>query len=145
MAFHKRGRMKPRRQKALSKGYVKPKEIRTVKQLKRKYNEVPLNFLFGIPDELEYQCPHLDDLIAKLEECHEALMRAKRARTTETKDGHIVKALFAIRDLETKLDVEVRTNFVNLREFAKEWKRLTIRLLNASKKPENFILKNWKK
>lgn len=121
----------------------KPKEIRTVRQLKKKYNEVPLNYLFGIPDELEYQCPSIDDYISKLEDCRAALEKARRARTLETKDGHIVKALYTIHELDDKLDKSVRTNFISLREFALEWKRLAIKLLNASKSPENYILKNW--
>lgn len=122
----------------------KPKEIRTVRQLKKKYSEVPLNFLFGIPEELEYQCPSIDEYISKLEDCRASLEKAKRARTLETKDGHIVKALYAIHELDNKLDNSVRTNFISLREFALEWKRLTIKLLNATKNPENYILKNWK-
>ena len=119
------------------------KDIKTVRQLKKKYNEVPLGFLFGIPDELDFQCPNKDEYMDKIIECQTALNKAKRARTLESKDGHILKALFAIKDLDTTLDNNVRTNFIDLRSFAKEWKRLAIKLLNASKNPEKYILTKW--
>lgn len=121
------------------------KEVKTVKQLKRKYDEVPLSFLFGIQPEVDYQCPVLDEYIDKIDACRNHLDKAKRARTIETKDGHILRAMYALADLDNGLDTKTRENFVSLRESVREWKSLAIRLLNATRTPEKFVTKKWKK
>ena len=55
------------------------KPVKTVNQLKKKYEEVPLAFLYGIQTELEYQCPSIDEYIEKIEECK------KKIKTLESK------------------------------------------------------------
>jgi len=119
------------------------KEVKTVRQLKRKYDEVPLSFLFGIQPEVDYQCPSIDEYIEKIEACRKYLNKAKRARTVETKDGHILRAMYALSNLDDELDKKTRNNFISLREAVREWKGLAIRLLNATRTPEKFVTKKW--
>lgn len=117
------------------------RNVTTVKQLKRKYNDLPLSFLFGLDDEIDFQCPIIDEYIEKIEACRKSLEKAKRARNLDAKNGHILKAIYALEHLDTNLDVKTRNNFMALREFANQWKQLTIKLLNASRKPETFMKK----
>ena len=67
--------------------------------------------------------------------------KAKRARTIETKDGHILRAMYALSGLDDDLDKKTRSNFIGLRESVMEWKGLAIRLLNATRTPEKFVTK----
>ena len=121
------------------------KEVTTVRQLKRKYDDVPLSFLFGISQEVDYQCPTIDEYIDKIELCRRHLDKAKRARTLETKDGHILRAMYALSDIDVDLDKKTRENFIRLRETVREWKGLAIRLLNVTRTPEKFVTKKWNK
>ncbi len=117
------------------------RKITTVRQLKRKYDNLPLNFLFGIDDEIDYQCPIIDEYIEKIESCRESLLKAKRARTLESKNTHLLKAIYSIENIDIVLDTTTRDNFVKLRKYANQWKSFSIKLLNASKTPEKFMIK----
>lgn len=135
-----RGRAKSINDKSKMAGVDKAKrKVTTVKQLKRKYNNLPLSFLFGIGQELEFQCPIIDEYIEKLESCRNHLAKAKRARTIESKNGHILKALYAINEMDVDLDNKTRDNFAELREYAKKWKSFAIRILDETKNPEKFV------
>ena len=115
--------------------------VTTVRQLKRKYNDLPLSYLYGIDDEIDFQCPIIDEYIEKIAACKESLAKAKRAKSMKTKSGHILKAMYAIEHLDSNLDVKTRGNFIAIREYADQWKSLAIELLNASKTPESFMKK----
>lgn len=114
---------------------------RTVYQLRKKYDGVPLSYLYGIEDEIDFQCPIIDDYIDKIQECKNILAKAKRAKRLETKDGHIMKALHILHNIDTELDEVTRGNFIKLRDYADSWKKLAIRLLNASRNPEKYMPK----
>lgn len=54
---------------------------KTVKALKKKYQELPLHFLFGIEKEIEHQCPALDDYLDELDKVKEQLYKIIRVLT----------------------------------------------------------------
>lgn len=128
-------------QKTIRQAQIHNKRVTTVRQLKRKYNDLPLSFLYGIPQELEFQCPMIDEYIEKIESCRESLKKAKRARTLETKNSHVLKAIYSLENMDTNLDEITRNNFESLREYAKQWKLFAIRLLDFTKSPEKFLSK----
>ena len=113
----------------------------SVKQLKRKYDNLPLSFLYGIPNEIEHQCPIIDEYIEKIESCRESLNKAKRARSLDRKNSHILKAIYILENMDSNLDEITRENFSNLREYAKQWKLFAIKILDFTKSPEKFMTK----
>lgn len=118
--------------------------IQTVRGLKKKYGDVPSHFLFSIKSPVEYQCPLIDDNIDKITNCKEKLHKAFNAKSLDSKNALISAALFAISDLEKNLDEVTRNNFIELREYAKEWKKLAIEVLDNSGHPEKYVNIKWK-
>lgn len=116
----------------------------SVRALKKKYGDVPTHFLFSIKTPLEYQCPIIDHNIDKVVNCKDKLHKAFNAKSIESKNALISAALFAISDLEKNLDEVTRNNFIELREYAKEWKKLAIEVLDASGHPEKFVKIKWR-
>ena len=116
----------------------------TVKNLKKKYSNIPSHFLFSIKDPLEFQCPLIDENIEKITKCKDLLNKAFNAKSLDTKNAHILSALYSISNLDTHLDEIMRSNFENLREYSGQWKKLAIEALDASGDPEKFVKIKWK-
>lgn len=119
-------------------------KIDTVEKLKKKYHGLPTSFLFSIDKEIEYQCPSIDEYITKIEKCKNHLEKAKRAKSTETKDVQIVNALYYLENLDTELDTITREKFVSLREVMKQWKFLALKAIDETKSVEKFLKFKWK-
>ncbi len=116
-------------------------KVSTVRQLKRKYNDLPLSYLFGIIDEIDYQCPRIDSYIDEVLACKSSLIKARRARKLDSKNAHLLEAMYKIDQLDEKLDRDVRDSFIKLREYADQWKRLALLAINDSKNPEKYLKK----
>ncbi|MDG1435079.1 MAG: hypothetical protein P8Q41_13755 [Saprospiraceae bacterium] len=114
----------------------KPK---TVYDLKRKYQQLPLNYLFGIEDEIDFQCPILDDYLEKLEVVQKKLEKIRRGKNIDTAQVDALAALFQLADLEKGIDEITRMNFEKMRDYAKAWKELAILAINETKNPELFL------
>ena len=114
----------------------KPK---TVYDLKRKHQQLPLNFLFGIGEEIEFQCPILDDYLGKLEVVQKKLTKIRKGKNIETAQVDALVALHQLADLEKGIDEITRVNFEKMRDYAKAWKDLAILAINETKHPELFL------
>ncbi|MEO1259798.1 MAG: hypothetical protein AAFZ15_13480 [Bacteroidota bacterium] len=118
-----------------------PKEARpkSVAELKRKYDDLPLHFLFGVEKEIEHQCPSLDEYLTQLNEIKICLEKIRKCRSTKTAQIQAAKALHALMTLPTDIDETTRSNFEKLRESLNGWKQLAISAINETKHPENFL------
>lgn len=114
----------------------KPK---TVAELKRKYHQLPLNFLFGIEKEIDYQCESIDQYLSKLEECKDFLIKIRRSKSLESAQIQAVSGLHSINQLDNDLDTVTRCKFEELRSYAEAWKALAIEAINETKNPEKFL------
>ncbi len=123
---------------------IRKKRIDSVEKLKKKYSGLPTSFLFAIDQEIDFQCPIIDDYIEKLEKCKRHLTKAKRAKTTETKDIQILSALYFLEDIDEQLDTVTRGNFIALREVLKQWKHLALKAIDETKSVEKFLNIKWK-
>lgn len=112
---------------------------KTVADLKKKYRQLPLHFLFGIHKEIDYQCPRLDEYLERLEEIKTALEKIRRCKSLESTQIHAATALHALYELPNNIDQETRNNFENLRKTADNWKQLAISAMNKTKDPEQFL------
>lgn len=117
----------------------KKKPIKTVANLKKKYDDLPLNFIFGITEEIDYQCPTLNEYLKEIEKIKEALKKIRRCKSLDSAKLHAAKALHSLEPLEKEIDETTRNNFELLREFGCEWKQLAIRAIDETKNPEKFV------
>lgn len=118
-----------------------PKEARpkSVAELKRNYNDLPLHFLFGIKEEIEHQCQFLDDYLTQISEVKEYLEKIRKCRSTRAAQIHAAKALHALSPLSDEIDESTRDNFEKLRDGFNGWKQLAIAAMNETKDPERFL------
>lgn len=122
-----------------SKSLASVKAPRTISELKRKYKDLPLHYLFGIEKEIDHQCDSIDDYIAKIKRCQQQLQRMKKAKNLEEVHLIAVTAQYEIINLPVQLDEITRINFEKLRAYAEAWKQLAIEAMNSSKQPEQFV------
>lgn len=114
-------------------------KITTIGDLRRKYDTLPLSFIFGISEEIEHQCPSIDQYLLQLEKTKRVLQKIRRCQDLDKAKVHAATALHALNTLPDDLDLTTRGNFEKLRETTKEWKQLAIKAINATKTPEKFI------
>ena len=131
------------RKKAISQKGIRqlPKEARpkSVSELKRKYNDLPLHFLFGVDQEIDHQCPLLDDYIKQLMEIKLCLEKIRKCRNINTARIHAATGLHALTSLSDNIDEVTRGNFEKLRATSEGWKQLAISAINDTKDPEKFL------
>jgi len=112
---------------------------KSVSELKRKYKNLPLHFLFGIEPEIEYQCPLLDVNLNQISETQKALEKIRRCRSLNAAKTNAAVGLHEISSTYKEIDEVTRTNFENLRRMAEGWKQLAIAAMNETKNPEKFL------
>ena len=131
------------RKKAITKKGIRPlpKETRpkSVSELKRKYNDLPLHFLFGVDKEIDHQCPLLDDYLKQLMEIKLCLEKIRKCRNINTARVHAATGLHALASLSDDIDEVTRGNFEKLRSTSEGWKQLAISAINDTKDPEKFL------
>jgi hypothetical protein len=93
----------------------------TVEQLKKRYGNVSSNFLFGIDDPPDHQCPDLNDMQSKITESFNHLK--KQLGKNNQCDAAIVPVLATLKDLLDDIE-DRRTAFENIREVMDNWKDL---------------------
>ena len=118
-----------------------PKEVgpKTVSELKRKYNNLPLHFLFGVDKEIEHQCPLLDDYLNQLKEVQSCLKKIRKCRSISVAQVQAATGLHALSTLFDDIDEVTRGNFEKLRDTSEGWKQLAITAINETKDPERFL------
>ena len=118
-----------------------PKESRpkSVAELKRKYNDLPLHFLFGVDKEIDHQCPLLDDYLKQLEEVKLCLEKIRKCRNINIARVHAASGLHALASLPEDIDEVTRGNFEKLRNTSEGWKQLAIAAINETKDPEKYL------
>jgi len=121
------------------KSVSKKKAPKSVAELKRKYKDLPLHFLFGIREEIDYQCPLLDAYLKELKIAVESLQKIRRCKNLENAQVEAAKALHALLEVSENIDEETRKNFEKLRETGEAWKQLAIEAMNETKQPEKFL------
>jgi hypothetical protein len=126
----------PLRAKTSDPGRKRPK---SVTELKKKYQDLPLHFLFGISKAIDYQCPTLDDYLDEIKTATTALGAIRKAKSLEEAQVEAAKALHALTCLTTGIDEETRANFEKLRNTAEEWKQLAIEAINLTEDPEKLV------
>ena len=112
---------------------------KTVGELKKKYNHLPLHFLFGIQKEIDLQCPVIDEYLEKLNEVKTALEKIKRCQSLENAKIQAAVGLHSLGYLPDELDDVTRGNFEKLRKTAEDWKQLAIEAMNETKNPGKFL------
>ncbi len=113
------------------------------KSLKKKYDDIPSHFLFSIEDPLDYQCPSIDEYIEKIQNCKSLLKEAFESKNEETKNAKILNAFFSIHNIDNDLDEKTRANFIKIRDYASQWKKLAIDCIDRSGNPEKYVKINW--
>lgn len=121
------------------KSTTKTKRPKSVAELRRKYKDLPLHFLFGIKEEIDYQCPTLDEYLNEIKEAVESLRKIRNARSLAAAQVEAAKALHALSAPVEGIDEVTRANFEKLRETAEGWKQLAIAAMNETKDPEKFL------
>ena len=112
---------------------------KSVADLKKKYKQIPLHFLFGIEKEIEHQCPILDEYLEKLEGVKGNLERIRKSQNLKSVQVDAAVALHEISLLPIGIDEITRINFEKLRSTAEAWKQLAIAAINETKDPEKFL------
>lgn len=131
------------RRKTITKKGIRPlpKEARpkSVSELKRKYNDLPLHFLFGVDEEIDHQCPLLDGYLKQLMEVKLCLEKIRKCSNINTARIHAAIGLHSLDSLSGGIDELTRGNFEKLRSTSEGWKQLAISALNDTKDPEKFL------
>lgn len=112
---------------------------KTVAELKRKYKDLPLYFLFGIREEVDYQCPILDEYLKEIQAAVESLKKIRKCKNLEAAQVEAAKVLYALSDVSEGIDEVTRANFEKLRASGEDWKQLAIFAMNETKTPEKFL------
>lgn len=118
---------------------AKKSHSKSVAEMKKKYRQLPLHFLFGIKKEIDFQCPLLDEYLEKLEEVKMALEKIRKSTDLETSQILAAGALHSIDNVPNGIDMVTRINFENLRKTSEDWKQLAIAAINETKNPERFL------
>jgi hypothetical protein len=111
----------------------------TVAEMKRKYSQLPLHFLFGIEKEIDFQCESIDQYIFKIEESKDFLKKIRKCKTLESAQIQAVNCLHSMDKVDANLDIITRCKFEELRSYAEAWKKLAIAAINETKNPEKFL------
>ena len=112
---------------------------KSVSELKKKYDQLPLHFLFGIQKEIDHQCPLIDEYLEQLNEVQTALVKIRESQSLEKAKIQAAVALHSLEFLLDNLDDVTRKNFEKLRMTAEGWKQLAIEAMNETKNPEKFL------
>ncbi len=112
---------------------------KSVGELKKKYKQLPLHFLFGIQKEIDHQCPHIDDYLERLNEVKDVLIKINETKSLENAKIQAAIGLHALGSLLDELDQVTRGNFEKLRKTSEDWKQLAIKAMNETKNPEKFL------
>ena len=117
----------------------KAKKAQTVAELKKKYKDLPLDFLFGITEEIELQCEFIDQYLDQLDNCLGFLSKINRCKSLESAKVLAAQASYSIHHLSESLNEDTRQNFEKLRKYGKDWKNLAIQAMNDSKDVEKYL------
>jgi len=113
---------------------------KTVKALKKQYNDLPLHFLFGIEKEIDLQCPILNQYLDKLTLIKHKLQEIRNCKTLAAAQLKSAEALFHIEVLYEDIDEGTRGNFEKLRSSHEQWKRLAIRAMDDTQNPSKYVV-----
>lgn len=118
---------------------ISPTRPKSVAELKKKYKQLPLHFLFGIEKEIEHQCPILDEYLEKLTEVKYSLEKIRKSKDLKSVQIDAAVALHEMSNLSPGIDEITRINFEKLRATADAWKQLALAAINETKEPEKFL------
>lgn len=112
---------------------------KTVQGIKKQYQDLPLDFLFGIEEEIDHQCPILDEYLDQIEKVKIALLKIRTCQSLEKANVQAATALFHLQHLSSGIDEVTRGNFEKLRQAHLEWKQLAIRAIDDTQKPDKYL------
>jgi cysteinyl-tRNA synthetase len=92
---------------------------KTVSELKGKYNQLPLHFLFGLEKEIDYQCESIDQYLSSLEDCKNFLIKIRKSKSLDSAQLHAANGLHSLDKIDSDLDIEAINETKNPEKFLK--------------------------